>query len=163
MWNWTQTSTSIQEAFYNWNLSGNRQFLVQKYHQLYQIHTRTDHMTRTSWPIYGRAHFGAFCLILYCLSMFYYIGFLDEKLRWQHMLAKMLRKRKAPPLLVGLQTGITNLEINLDVPQKIGNRSTWRPRYTTLGNIPKRCPTMPQGTCSIMFSAALFVIARSWK
>jgi hypothetical protein len=40
------------------------------------------------------------------------------------MLAKMLRKRKAPPLLVGLQTGITNLEINLDVPQKIGNRST---------------------------------------
>jgi hypothetical protein len=40
---------------------------------------------------------------------------------------------------------VTTLEINLEVPQKIGNRSTWRQSYTTLGNIPKRCPTMPQG------------------
>jgi hypothetical protein len=30
-------------------------------------------------------------------------------------------------------------EINLEVSQKTGNRSTsWRPSYTTLGNIPKR-------------------------
>ena len=50
-----------------------------------------------------------------------------------------------PPLLVGLQTGIATLEINLEVPQKIENRSTIRPRNTTLGNIPKRWPTMPQG------------------
>jgi hypothetical protein len=48
-------------------------------------------------------------------------------------------------MLVGLQTGTTTLEINLEVPHKIGNISTWTPSYTTLGNIPKRCTTMPQG------------------
>jgi len=36
----------------------------------------------------------------------------------------MWRKRNTPPLLVGLQTGTTTLEINLEAPQKIINRST---------------------------------------
>jgi hypothetical protein len=40
------------------------------------------------------------------------------------MLVRMWRKRKTPPLLVGLQTGVTTLEINLVVPQKIANIST---------------------------------------
>jgi hypothetical protein len=40
------------------------------------------------------------------------------------MLARMWRKRNTPPLLVGLQIGTTSLEINLEVPQKIENRST---------------------------------------
>jgi hypothetical protein len=40
------------------------------------------------------------------------------------MLERMWRKRNTPPLLVGLQTGTTTLEINMEVPQKIGNRST---------------------------------------
>jgi hypothetical protein len=40
------------------------------------------------------------------------------------MLARMWRKRNTPPLLVGFQAGITTLEINLEVPQKVGNRST---------------------------------------
>jgi hypothetical protein len=62
---------------------------------------------------------------------------------------------------VGLQTGITTLEINQEVPLQIGNRSTKKSSYTTLGNMPKRCPTMPQG--STMFKGILFVIARSWK
>jgi hypothetical protein len=48
-------------------------------------------------------------------------------------------------LLVELQTGSTTLQINLKVPQTIGNRSTWRPNYTTLGHITRRCPTRPQG------------------
>jgi hypothetical protein len=59
------------------------------------------------------------------------------------MLERMWRKRNT--LLVGLQTGTTTLEINLEVPQKIGNRSSLRPSYITLGNIPKRCLTVPQG------------------
>jgi hypothetical protein len=61
------------------------------------------------------------------------------------MLVRIWRKRNTPPLLVGLQTGTTTLEINLEVPQKIGNGSTLRPSYTTLGHIPKTCPTMLQG------------------
>jgi hypothetical protein len=40
------------------------------------------------------------------------------------MLERIWRKRNTPPLLVGLQTGTTTLEINLDVPQKFGNRPT---------------------------------------
>jgi hypothetical protein len=40
------------------------------------------------------------------------------------MLARMWRKMNTPPLMVGLQTGTTTLEINLVVPQKIGNSST---------------------------------------
>jgi hypothetical protein len=55
------------------------------------------------------------------------------------MLERLWGKRNTSPLLVGLQTGTTTLEINLECPQKIRNRFTWRPSYTTLGNIPKRC------------------------
>jgi hypothetical protein len=40
------------------------------------------------------------------------------------MLASMWKKGKTTPLLVGLQTGTHILEINLEFPQKIENRST---------------------------------------
>jgi hypothetical protein len=40
------------------------------------------------------------------------------------MLERMWRKRNTTPLMVGLQTVTTTLEINLEVPQKIGKRST---------------------------------------
>jgi hypothetical protein len=53
------------------------------------------------------------------------------------MLERMWGKRNTPPLMVGLQTGTVTLEINLEVPQKIGKRSTRRPSNTTLVNIPK--------------------------
>jgi hypothetical protein len=36
---------------------------------------------------------------------------------------KDMEKEEHSPMLVGLQTGRTTLEINLEVPQKIGNRS----------------------------------------
>ena len=75
------------------------------------------------------------------------------------MLARMWRKGDSPPLLVGLQTGT----INLEVPQKTGNRSTCRPNSTTLGHIPQRRLTIPKDMCFTMFIAALFVIARNWK
>ena len=75
-----------------------------------------------------------------------------KKFRWQQMLVRMWRKRNTPPFLVGLQTYTTTLEINLEVSQKIGNRSTWRPSYTTLENIPKRCPPWHKGTCSTIMN-----------
>ena len=49
------------------------------------------------------------------------------------MLARKWKNRNTPPFLVGLQTGTTTLEINLEVPQETGNRSTWRPSYITFG------------------------------
>jgi hypothetical protein len=79
------------------------------------------------------------------------------------MLERMWRKRNIPPLLIGLQAGTTSLEINLEVPQKIGIRSTGRLRYTILGHIPQRCPTMPQGHMFHYIHSGLICVARSWK
>jgi hypothetical protein len=62
----------------------------------------------------------------------------NKKLRWQQMLASIWRKRNTPPLL-GLQAGTTTLEINLEVPQKIGHCIIRGLSYTTPGHIPKRC------------------------
>jgi hypothetical protein len=73
------------------------------------------------------------------------------------------KERSIPPLLVGLQTGITTLEIFLEVPQKIVNRSTWRPSYITLEIYPKDAPPCHRDMCYTMFKEALFVIARCWK
>jgi hypothetical protein len=75
---------------------------------------------------------------------------------------EVVEKRNTPPLLVGLQAGKTTLEINLAVPQKIGNSSTQRPSYTTTGHIPKNATLFIKDTCSTMFIAALFIIT-SWK
>jgi hypothetical protein len=58
------------------------------------------------------------------------------------MLERIWKKRNTVPELVGLQTGTTTLEINLVVPQKIGNTSAERPSYIALGHISKRCSTI---------------------
>ena len=41
-------------------------------------------------------------------------------------------------LLVGMQTGTATLENSLEVPQKIENRTTLRPRNCTTRYLPKR-------------------------
>ena len=61
------------------------------------------------------------------------------------MLVRMSWKRNTFPFPVGFQSGTVILKSNLEVSQKIANRSTWRPSNTTLGNISKSCPTMSQG------------------
>ena len=43
---------------------------------------------------------------------------------WVTMSERMWRMKNTPPLLVGLQTGTTTLEISLEVLQKTGNRSS---------------------------------------
>jgi hypothetical protein len=60
------------------------------------------------------------------------------------MLERIWRKRNTLPLLVGLQTGPTSLEINLEVPQKIGINLLEDPAIPLLG-IYSNVPTMPQG------------------
>jgi hypothetical protein len=79
------------------------------------------------------------------------------------MLTRMWRKRNTPPLLVGLHTCTTTLEISLVVPQKIGHSTTRRSSNTSPGIYPEVFPTGNKETCSTMFIAALFIIARSWK
>jgi hypothetical protein len=80
------------------------------------------------------------------------------------MLARMWRKRSTPPLLVGLKAGTTNLEISFAVLQKSGHSSTGRSNNTTPGHILlEDALTCNKDTCSTMLTAALFIIARSWK
>ena len=79
------------------------------------------------------------------------------------MLAWMWRNRNTSPLLVGMQVGTTTLEVILVVPQKTGNETTGGPCYTIAGHIPRGFQACNKDTCSTMFIAALFIIARSWK
>ncbi|KAL6086082.1 hypothetical protein STEG23_032675, partial [Scotinomys teguina] len=67
------------------------------------------------------------------------------------------------PLLVGMQIGTTTLESSMANSQKIGNHSSPDPAIPLLGIYPKNAQSYHKGTCSTMFIAALFVIARTWK
>jgi hypothetical protein len=64
---------------------------------------------------------------------------------------------------VGLQACTTTLEISLTVPQKSGHSTTEGSCNTSPGICPEDVPTGKKDTCSTMFIAALFIIARSWK
>jgi hypothetical protein len=54
------------------------------------------------------------------------------------------------------------LEISLAVLQKIGHSTTEDPAVSLLGIYLEDVPTCNKDTCSTMFIAALFIIARSW-
>jgi hypothetical protein len=49
------------------------------------------------------------------------------------------------------------------IPQKIGHSTTRGSHNTTPGIYPEDVPTGKKDTCSTLFIAALFIIARSWK
>jgi hypothetical protein len=49
------------------------------------------------------------------------------------------------------------------VPQKIGHSTTRDPAIPLLGIYPEVAPTCNKETCSTMFIAAIFIIARIWK
>ena len=79
------------------------------------------------------------------------------------MLVRMGRKRNTPPLLVGVQTGTTTLEINLEFLRKLEIVLSEDPPIPLLDIYPKYAPPYHRGMCSTMFIAALVVIVRSWK
>ena len=49
-----------------------------------------------------------------------------------------------PPLLVGVQTCTTPMEIDMAVSQNAGNQSTLKPKYTTLERKLNGCSILPQ-------------------
>jgi hypothetical protein len=65
--------------------------------------------------------------------------------------------------LLGLQTGTTTLEINLEILEKLEMYLPEDLAIPLLGIYPKNAPPFHRGTYFTMFIAALFVIARSWK
>ena len=50
----------------------------------------------------------------------------------------------------------------MEVPKKTKNRTTIRPSNTTIGHIPEKT-IIQKESCTTMFIAALFTIARTWK
>jgi hypothetical protein len=79
------------------------------------------------------------------------------------MLARMWRKRNTPPLLVALQADTNNLKISLEVTQKLDILLPEDPAIPLLGLYPEDASTCNKDTCSTMFTAALFIITKSWK
>ena len=67
---------------------------------------------------------------------------------------------------MGMQGGAATLENSMEVPQKMKNRSTLRPRNCTtrLGIYPRDIGVLfRRDTCTPMFIAALSTIAKVWK
>ena len=70
-----------------------------------------------------------------------------------------MEQGNTPPLLVGMKTWTSIWrflrKLGINVPQD--------PAIPLLGIYPKDAPSYHKDTCSIMFIAALFIIARNWK
>ena len=80
------------------------------------------------------------------------------------MLERLWYQDNTPPLLVEIQTSTAALEINTPIFQKNRKQPISRPsNIYPLGIYPKDVQSYHKNMCSIMFIAALFVIARSWK
>jgi hypothetical protein len=79
------------------------------------------------------------------------------------MLARVWTKRNTPPLLVVFQARITTLEITLVVPQNLDIVLPENSAIPLRGVYVEDAPTCNKDTCSTMFIAASFIIARSWK
>jgi hypothetical protein len=68
-----------------------------------------------------------------------------------------------PPLMVAMEGGRTPLEIGLAVLRKLDIVLLEDPAIPLLSIYPEDVPTCHKETCSSMFIAALFIIARTWK
>ena len=79
------------------------------------------------------------------------------------MLARMWKKINTPPLLVGLKACTTLWKSVWWFLRKLEIVLLEDPAIPLLGIYPEDVPTGKKDTCSTMFIAALFIIARSWK
>ena len=79
------------------------------------------------------------------------------------MLERLWGKGNTPALLVGMQAGTTPLDVSVAISQKIRKQPSSRPSNPLLGVYPKDAQSCHKDMCSTMFTAALFVIARTWK
>jgi hypothetical protein len=75
----------------------------------------------------------------------------------------MWRKRNTSPLLVGLQAGTTSLRSVWWLLRKLDIELPEDPAIPLLDIYTEDAPTYNKDTCSTMFIATLFIIARSWK
>ena len=78
------------------------------------------------------------------------------------MLARMWRKRNTPPLLVGLLVQPL-WKSAWQFLRKLDRVLLDDPAISLMSIYPDDVPTFNKDTCSTMFIAALFIIARRWK
>jgi hypothetical protein len=79
------------------------------------------------------------------------------------MLMRIWRKRNTPPLLVGLLVVQPLWKAVWWFLRKLDIVLLEDPGIPLLGIYPEDAPTCTKDTCSTMFIAALFIIARNWK
>ena len=78
------------------------------------------------------------------------------------MLERVWRKGNPLTLLVGMQTSPAIMENSVEIPEKTGDRIPHDPAIPLLG-IHTEETISERDTCTPMFIAALFIIARTWK
>ena len=78
------------------------------------------------------------------------------------MLERVWRKGNPLTLLVGMQTSTATMENSVEIPKKLQIELPYDPAIPLLG-IHTKETRIERGTCTPMFIAALFIIARIWK
>ena len=78
------------------------------------------------------------------------------------MLERVRTKGNPLTLLVGMQTGSTTMENSVEIPLKTGNRTAYDPAILLL-DIYMEETRIERDTCTPMFIATLFTIARTLK
>ena len=78
------------------------------------------------------------------------------------MLERVWRKGNPPTLLVGMQTSTATLENSVEILKKLELELLYDPAIPLLG-IHTKETRIERDTCTPMFIAALFIIARTWK
>ena len=78
------------------------------------------------------------------------------------MLERVWRKGNPPTLLVGLQTSTATMENSVEIPLKLEIELPHDPAIPLLG-IHSEGTRIERNMCTPMFTAALFIIARTWK
>ena len=78
------------------------------------------------------------------------------------MLERMWKKGNPLTLLVGVQNDTVPKENSRESPLKTRNETTIRPSNPTVGIYLEETRT-EKDTCTPMFTAALFTVARTWK
>ena len=71
-------------------------------------------------------------------------------------------EKREPSYTVGMQTSTAAMEKSVEIPLKTGNRTAIPPSNPTAGHT-HRGNRSERDTCTPMFIATLFTIARTWK
>ena len=78
------------------------------------------------------------------------------------MLERVWRKGNPPTLLVGMQTSTATMENSVEISSKTGNKLPYDSAIPLLALHTKET-RIERDTCTPVFIAALFIIARTWK